>query len=77
MVQVSSNMEGKSSIQKSLHINSTNYQVNNHNKRDLEHFPRNDAQIFKVRSQNTLVNIIWPSKRNTALFDTVIKNDIN
>jgi len=67
---VNVNMVGEFSIERALRIYPTNQQVNENNRKVLEHFGTTGAEIFKIRAQDQLVDATRPLKDGTSL-DTI------
>lgn len=76
MDKVNTNMDGEFAIERALRIYPTNQQVNDHNRKVLEHFRSKGTEIFKIRAQDQLVDASRPF-RDDAHLDTIIPNDIN
>ena len=74
MDRVSADEDGEFSIERALRIYPTNQQVDDHNKRVLEHFRSKGVEMFKVQAQDSLIDASRPLKYS---IDTVIQKDIN
>ena len=72
--RVSIQEDGEFSIEKALRIFPTNQQVDDHNRRVLEHFRSKHVEMFKITARDTLVDATRPLKDS---IDTVIPTDIN